>query len=119
MLRISLLLQEKKDIRKEEKANKESKEDGSVLTDIETYSRSQSPGESGEASQGGQNFIGGLRAKFSGATATIAEITSSMVLEDMVYEVSHETEGIPFQDDISGLESREWIEMIQSEVRCL
>ena len=37
----------------------------------------------------------------------------------MVYGVSHETEPTSFQDAISGPESKEWIEAIQSEVSSL
>ena len=64
-------------------------EDGSVLTGIETYSDSESPEESGEVSQGILNSIGGLLARFCEAAANITESTSSMVLEEMVYGVSH------------------------------
>jgi len=39
-----------------------------------------------------------------------------MVLEEMVYEVSHETEPTSSHDAISGPESKEWIEAIQYEV---
>ena len=39
-----------------------------------------------------------------------------MVLDEIVYGVSHETEPTSFQDAISGPESKEWIEAIQSEV---
>jgi len=42
-----------------------------------------------------------------------------MVLEEMAYGVSHETEPTSFQDAISGPESKEWIEAIQSEVSSL
>jgi hypothetical protein len=39
-----------------------------------------------------------------------------MVLEEMVYGVSHETEPTSFHDAISGPEPKEWIEAIQCEV---
>jgi hypothetical protein len=42
-----------------------------------------------------------------------------MVLEVMVYGVSHETEPTSFQDAISGPESKEWIEASQFEVSFL
>jgi hypothetical protein len=42
-----------------------------------------------------------------------------MVLEEVVYGVSHETEPTSFQDAISGAESKEWIEAIQSQVSSL
>jgi hypothetical protein len=96
-----------------------SSEDDSVLTDIETYSDSESPEESGEASQGILNSIGGLFSRFSGAAANITVSTSSMVLEEMVYGVSHETEPTSFQHAISRPESKKWIEAIQSEVSSL
>jgi hypothetical protein len=51
VLRRFLRLQAKEDAKKKEEAKKESKEDDLVLTDIETYSDSESPGEFGEASQ--------------------------------------------------------------------
>ena len=47
------------------------------------------------------------------------ESTSSMLLEEMVYGVSHETEPTTFQDAISGPESKEWIEAIQWDVLSL
>jgi hypothetical protein len=50
VLRRSLQLQAKEDARNEEKEKNESNEDDSVLTDIETYSDSECPEESGEAS---------------------------------------------------------------------
>jgi len=104
---------------REKKRKKESKEDDSVLTDIETYSDSESPEESGETSQGILNSVGGMLSRFSGVAANITESTSSMVLEEMVYGVSHETELTSLQDAISGPESKEWIEAIQSEVSSL
>ena len=61
---------------REKKRKKESKEDDSVLTDIETYSDSESPEESGETSQGILNSIGGLLSRISGAAANITESTS-------------------------------------------
>ena len=88
MLKRSLRLKAKEDAKKED-----SKEDDSVLTDIETYSNFESPEESGEAFQGILNSIGGLLSRFSGAAANISESTSSMVLEEMVYGVSHENTG--------------------------
>jgi hypothetical protein len=87
---------------KEEEEMKDSKENDSILTVIETYSDSESPEESGESSQGILNSIGGLFSRFSGGAANITESTSSMVLEEMVYGVSHETELTAFQDAISG-----------------
>jgi len=42
-----------------------------------------------------------------------------MVLEEIVYGVSDETEPISFQGAISGPESKGWIEVIQSEVSSL
>jgi len=42
-----------------------------------------------------------------------------MFLEEMVYGVFHEVELTSFQDAISGPESKEWIEAIQSEVSSL
>ena len=87
MLRKSLRLKAK-----EEEEKKDSKEDDSILTDIETYSDSDPPEESGESSQGILNSIGGLFSRLSGAAANITKSTSSMVLEEMVYGVSHETE---------------------------
>jgi len=104
---------------KEEEEKKDSKEDDSILTDIETYSDSDPPEESGESSQGILNSIGGLFSRLSGAAANITKSTSSMVLEEMVYGVSHETEPTSFQDAISGPESKECIEAIQSEVSSL
>jgi len=68
MLRWSIRLQAKGDSRKEEEAKKESQEDDLALTDIETHSDSESPKESGEASQGILNSIEGLLSRFSGAT---------------------------------------------------
>jgi hypothetical protein len=35
-----------------------------------------------------------------------------MALEEMVYELSHETESSSFQDATSGPESKEWIEAV-------
>ena len=106
----------KEDAKKEEEEKKDSKEDDSIRTDIETYSDFESPEESSESSQGILNSIGGLLSRFSGAAANITESTSSMVLEEMVYGFSHETEPTSSQDAISGPESKEWIEAIQSEV---
>jgi len=83
---------------REKKRKKESKEDDSVLTDIETYSDSESPEESGEASQGILNSIGGLFSRFSGAASNITDSASSMVLEDMVYGFSRETEPTSLKD---------------------
>jgi hypothetical protein len=100
VLRRSLPVKSKEDDKKEEDENKYSKEDDSTLTNIGTYSDSESPEESGEASQGILNSIGGLLSRFSGATANITESTSSMVLEEMVYGVSHEPEPTSFQDAI-------------------
>ena len=103
-------MKQKEDSKKEEEKKKDSKEDHSILTDIETYSDSESPeesGESGESSQGILNSIGGVPSRFSGAAANMTESTSSMVLEEMVYGVSHETEPTSFQDAISGLQSKE------------
>jgi hypothetical protein len=54
VLRISLGLQALED------ARRESQEHNSVLTYIKTYSESESPGESGEASQIILNSVGGL-----------------------------------------------------------
>jgi hypothetical protein len=51
--------------------------------------------------------------------ANITESTSSMVLGEMVYGVSHYTERTSFQDAISRLGSKEQIEAIQSEVSSL
>jgi len=116
VLRRYLRLHAKEAAKKEEEEKKDSKEDGSVLTDIETYSDSEYPEESGEASQGILHSIGGLFSRFSGAAANITESASSMVVKEMVNGVSHETEPTPLQDVISGPESREWIEAIQSEV---
>jgi hypothetical protein len=115
VLRRSLRLKAKEDAKKEEEEKKDSKEDDSVLTDIESYSDSESPEESGEASQGMLNSIGGLLSIFSGATANITESTSSMVLEEMIYRVSRDTEPASFQDAISEPELKEWIEAIQFE----
>ena len=42
-----------------------------------------------------------------------------MVLEQMVYGVSRETERSCFQESMSGPESNEWIEAILSEVSSL
>jgi hypothetical protein len=112
VLRRSLRLKANEDAKKEEEEKKDS---DSILTDIETYSDSEPPEESGESSQGILNSIGGLFSRFSGAAVNITESTSSMVLE-MVYGVSYETEPTSFQDAISGPESKEWIEAIQSEV---
>ena len=42
-----------------------------------------------------------------------------MVLEEMVYGVCHETQTTSSQDAISGPESKEWIEAIQSKVSSL
>jgi len=80
------------DSKKEQEAKKESKFNESLLTDIETYSDSESPRESGEASEVILNSIRELFSRFSGAVASITESTSSMVLEEMVYGVSHEAE---------------------------
>jgi len=99
----------------EEEAKKDSKEDDSALIDIEKYSNSESPGESGEASQGILNSLGGLLSRFCGRAANITDPNSIMVLEDMVYGASH-VEPTSFQDAISGSESKEWIEAIQPEV---
>jgi len=107
VLRRFLRLKQKEDSKKEEEEKKDSKEDHSILTDIETYSDSESPEESGESSQGILNSIGGVPSRFSGAAANMTESTSSMVLEEMVYGVSHETEPTSFQDAISGLQSKE------------
>jgi hypothetical protein len=65
-------------------------EDDSLLTGIETYSDSEYPGESGEVSQGILNLIGELLSRFSKAAANITESSSSIVLEEMFYRVSHE-----------------------------
>jgi len=119
VVRRSLQLKAKEDAKKEEQEKKDSKEDDSVLSDIETYSDSESPEESGEASQGIPNCIGGLFSRFSGAAANITESPSSIVLDEMVHEISHETEHTSFQDAISGPESKEWIEAIQSELSSL
>jgi len=48
VLRRSLRLKAKEDAKKEEEEKKDSKEYDSVLSDIETYSDSESPDESGE-----------------------------------------------------------------------
>ena len=98
----SLRLKAKEDAQKEEEEKKDSKEDDSILTDIETYSDSDPPEESGESSQGILNSIGGLFSRLSGAAANITKSTSSMVLEEMVYGVSHEAEPTSFPDAISG-----------------
>ena len=115
LLKRSLRLKAKEDAKKEEEENKHSKEDDSILSDIETYSDSESPEESGEVSQGILNSIGGLLARFCEAAANITESTSSMVLEEMVYGVFHETEPTCFQDAILEPESKEWVEVIQFE----
>ena len=94
----------KEDAKKDGEEKKDSKEDDSFLTDIATYSDSEPPEESGESSQGILNSMGGLVSRFTGAAANITESTSSMVLEEMVYGVSHETERTSFQDTISGPE---------------
>jgi hypothetical protein len=106
---MSLRLKAKKDAKKEEEGKKDSKEDDSVLNDIETYSNSESPKESCEASQRILNSIGGLLSRFSGAVANISESTSSVVLEEMVYGVSHENDPTSFHDAISVPESKDWI----------
>jgi len=111
----SLQLQPIEDAKKDEEEKKESKENDSVLANIETYSDSESPEESGEVSQGILNSIGGLLARFCEAAANITESTSSMVLEEMVYGVFHETEPTCFQDAILEPESKEWVEVIQFE----
>jgi hypothetical protein len=112
-------LEAKEDAEKKEEEKKDFKEDDSILTDTETYSDSESPEESAESSQGILNSIGGLFSRFSGAAANITESTSGMVLEEMVYGVSHKTEPTSFQDAISGTESNEWIEGIHCEVSSL
>ena len=66
----------KEDAKKEEEPKKESKEADSVLTGIERYSDSESPGKPGEESEG--------IPRFCGAAGNITESTSSMVLEEMV-----------------------------------
>ena len=76
VLRRSLRLQAKEDTRKEEEAKKQSKQDDSVVADIETHSDSELLGESGETSQGILNSIGGLLSRISGAAANITESTS-------------------------------------------
>jgi hypothetical protein len=73
LLKRSLRLKAKEDAKKEEEENKHSKEDDSILSDIETYSDSESPEESGEASQRILSSIGGLFSRFSGAAANITE----------------------------------------------
>jgi hypothetical protein len=108
VMRRSLRLKAKEESQKEEKEKRDSKEDDSVLTDSETYSDSESHEKSGETSQGIPSSIGGLLSRFSGAAVNIAHSTSSMVLEEMVYGVCHETELTSFQDAISGPESKEW-----------
>jgi len=65
VLRRSLQLKAKEDAKKEEEEKKDSKEDDSILTDIETYSDSEPPEESGKSSQGILNSIGGLFSRFS------------------------------------------------------
>jgi len=45
--------------------------------------------------------MGGLTSRFSGAAANITECNSSLVLEEMLYGVSHETETSSFQDAVS------------------
>ena len=65
--------------KKEEEEKKYSKQDDSVLTDIETYWDSESPEESGEVSQGILNSTGGLSSRFPGAAANITESTSKYV----------------------------------------
>jgi len=117
VLRRSLPLKAKEDAQKEDEEKKDSKEDDSILTDIETYSDSEPPEESGESSQGIVNSIRGRFSRFSGAAAKITESTSSMVLEEMVYGVSHETEPTSFQDAISGPEPKKWIEAINLKFR--
>ena len=52
VLRRSLPLKAKEDAQKEDEEKKDSKEDDLILCDIETYSDSESPEESGESSQG-------------------------------------------------------------------
>ena len=42
-----------------------------------------------------------------------------MSLEETVYGLSQETEPTSVEDAISGPESKEWIESIQSEICCL
>jgi len=54
-------------------------------------SDSESPEESGGASQGIVNSIRGLFSRFSVAVANSTESTSRMVLEEIVYVLSHET----------------------------
>jgi len=101
------------------KVKNESKEDDSVLTDLETYSDSESPEESRVVSQGILNSIGGLLSRLSGAAANIIESTSSMAPEEMVYRGFLETDPTGFQGAISGPESKESIGAIQSEVSSL
>jgi hypothetical protein len=87
----------------EKKERQKSKEDDSVLTDIEINSDSKSPGESGESNQKILNSIGGLKYGSRG---------------DGLLQC-HETETTSFQGAISGQESKNRIEAIQSEVSSL
>ena len=102
-------MQVKKDARKEEEVKKESQDDDSVLTDVETYS----DGEFGEVSQGILYRIEKVFSRFSGAAANNHESTPGMVLEKMVYEVSHEREPTLFQCHIrTGVKGMDWSDSI-------
>jgi hypothetical protein len=70
---------------------KESKENESVLTDVVTCWDSESPEESGEAAREILNSSKVLLSQFSGAGASITESISSLVFEEIVYGVPHET----------------------------
>jgi len=97
VLKRSLRLQVKVDARKEEEAKKESNEYDSVLSDIKTHSDSESRGVADEAWEGIRNSIGGLLSRRSEAAANITESTSVMLLEEMLYGVSHQTETTDFR----------------------
>ena len=87
----SALVASKGRCQKKADAKEKSKEADSFLIDIETFSDSDS-GEFGEATQGSLNSIEGLLSRFPGSAMSIIESTSSMVFEEMVYGVCHETE---------------------------
>jgi hypothetical protein len=69
-------MQAKEDAKEEEEVKKRSKEDDSVLTDGETDSNSEYPGESGEVRQGTLNSTGGLLSRVFGLPANITDSTS-------------------------------------------
>jgi len=83
---------------------KQSKQYDSVLTEMETYSDSDSPLESGQVFPEILTSIEGLLPYCS---------TSSMVVQVMVYGVPQENQPISFENSVSGPQTKARIAVIQ------